>query len=243
MQITNFGGCDMYIFYKIVFGWFFHLYFRFPKVTGKENVPKEGAAIIASNHKAAIDSLILPILAPRQIFFMGKDEYFRDDTIKHKFHKWFFESVGVFPVNRSGGKASEAAINASLKVLNEGKLFGIYPEGTRSTDGKLHKLHTGIVRVALSAHVPIIPTAIVGTEQAQPLGKTFPKSTKLSVIFGEPIHFDEYYNEEITYELLHSLAYKIAMGIQKLSSQEYVDEYAKRSSKLIKGKKQRDSNE
>jgi 1-acyl-sn-glycerol-3-phosphate acyltransferase len=211
---------------KRFFGFLVSLYFRKPWIEGSKNVPDNGSAILASNHIAAIDSLILPMLVPRQIYFMGKKEYFVGRGIKGKLKKAFFESVGVFPVDRSGGNAAQAAIDACAKVLSEKKLLGIYPEGHRSEDGHLYKFHTGVARIAIEAKVDIIPVAMFGTNKAQQIGKSMPKRVRCGVKVGKPISTKEYLDKPITKELLRELTNEVAREVSNLSGQKYIDEYS-----------------
>ena len=141
-----------------------------PAVSGLNNVPREGGAIIAANHLAVIDDALIPITCPRMVHFMGKAEYFEGKGLKGKFKKWWFTSVGVFPVDRSGGSKSLGALEHAREIIEDGHLFGIHIEGTRSPDGRLYKGHTGAARLALETGCPIVPTAIIGSDKLQPIG-------------------------------------------------------------------------
>jgi 1-acyl-sn-glycerol-3-phosphate acyltransferase len=197
-----------------------------PWVRGAENVPAEGPAILASNHLAVIDSFILPLLLPRQVKFLGKSDYFTGTGIKGRLVAGFMRGVGTIPVDRSGGKASEAALNTGLRVLAEGDLFGIYPEGTRSPDGRLYRAKTGVARMALESGAPVIPVAMVGTNIAQPVGRVVPKLMPLGAIVGEPLDFSRYKGMEEDRFVLRAVADEIQYAILRLSGQEYVDMYA-----------------
>ncbi len=198
-----------------------------PSVKGVENIPKKGGAIIAANHLAVIDDALLPLTCPRMIHFMGKAEYFEGKGLKGRFKKWWFTSVGVFPVDRSGGARSESALKHARAILEKGQLFGIHVEGTRSPDGRLYKGHTGAARLALETGCPIIPVAIIGTRQLQPKGTVIPLSGKTQAIYGEPIHVERVTSdEEITRERLREITDAITHSIASMSGQEYVDEYA-----------------
>ena len=140
------------------------------KVTGLENVPTEGGAILASNHLAVADSFFMPLHVPRRVTFPAKQEYFTEPGFKGRLKKWFFTGAGQFPIDRSGGAAAQAAIDTAVRLLREGRLLGIYPEGTRSPDGRLYKGKTGVARIALEARVPVIPVAMIGTDQVNPIG-------------------------------------------------------------------------
>ena len=142
-----------------------------PKIEGAENIPDLGAAIIASNHLSYADWIFMPLAVRRRITFVAKSDYFTGAGIKGRFQRGFFKGTGQVPIDRSGGSASEGAIRAGMKVLERGELFGIYPEGTRSHDGRLYKGRTGVARLALEAKVPVIPVGVIGTDVVAPPGK------------------------------------------------------------------------
>ncbi|GAB3973621.1 lysophospholipid acyltransferase family protein [Actinoallomurus acanthiterrae] len=188
-----------------------------PKVTG--TVPA-GAAILASNHLSFCDSLFLPLMAPRKVVFIGKEEYFVGTGLKGRLIAAFFRGVGTIPVDRSGGSEAADALDTALRVLKEGRLFGIYPEGTRSPDGRLYRGKTGVARLALASGAPVVPCALIGTDQVQPMGHKMPKKImRVEVRFGEPIRFPEDADPRAATD-------EIVAAIQKLSGQEYVDVYA-----------------
>jgi len=197
-----------------------------PWVVGARNVPRSGAAIVASNHLAVIDSFILPLLIKRRVTFLGKSDYFTGKGLKGKIVAWFMTGIGVIPVDRSGGAASEAALRTGLRVLREGSLFGIYPEGTRSPDGRLYKAKTGVARMALESGAPVIPVAMVDTDVAQPVGRTVPAFMPLGAVIGEPLDFSRYKGMETDKFVLRAVADEIEYAILSLSGQEYVDAYA-----------------
>lgn len=197
-----------------------------PEVEGIENIPAQGPAIIASNHLAVIDDGLLPIVSPRMIHFMAKDEYFTGTGIKGRFKKWWFTSVGVFPVDRSGGSKSLGALETARKVLEDGNIFGIHPEGTRSPDGRLYRGHTGAARLAIETGTPIIPAALIGTRQLQRPGQTIPDRGKTKVIFGKPIYVQRETVNQITRQEIRDLTDQMMKEIKNLSGQEYVDIYA-----------------
>jgi 1-acyl-sn-glycerol-3-phosphate acyltransferase len=210
---------------RVLLGPLLHLIFR-PWVRGIENVPTEGGAILASNHLAVIDSFVLPLVLDREIVFIGKEEYFTGTGIKGRLQAGFFKGVGTIPVDRSGGKASEAALRTGLKRLEDGGLFGIYPEGTRSPDGRLYRGKTGVARLALESGVPVIPIAMVGTDVAQPIGRVIPKPIRIGVVVGEPLDFSRYKGMENDRFILRAVADEIMYALMSLSGQEYVDLYA-----------------
>ena len=211
---------------KIILTPFAWLYFR-PWSRNNKVVPRDGAAILASNHLAVMDSVVLPLILPRQVKFIAKSDYFTGRGFKGWLTRNFMKMVGAFPVDRRGGKASQRALESSLRVLEEGNLFGIYPEGTRSPDGKLYKGRTGVARIAIESGAPVIPVVMVGTRQAQKPGAPFPKPARCGAIFGEPLYFGHYKNSEVTHEILRQVTDEIMEAIAALSEQEYVsDTYA-----------------
>jgi 1-acyl-sn-glycerol-3-phosphate acyltransferase len=196
------------------FGWRVH-------VDGLENVPVEGPAILCPNHTSVIDSFMMPLVLPRRITFVGKAEYM--DDWKTKF---IFPAMGMIPIDRSGGNSAERALNAAARVLERGELFGIYPEGTRSRDGVLHKGHTGPARLALRTGAPIIPVGMRGTREIQPPDAKFPKPFKVCRIgFGTPVSPDRYCDRD-DHLALRQMIDEVMFSIRELSGQEYTDTYA-----------------
>lgn len=196
-----------------------------PWIQGQENIPETGSAILASNHLAVIDSVFLPLMIQRQVVFMGKADYFNGKGIKGKIIAKFMRAVGTIPVDRSGGKA-DAAINTGLARLQEGELFGIYPEGTRSPDGRIYRGKVGVALLALKSGAPVIPVAMINTGVAQPIGKKIPKPVSIGVKIGKPLDFSKYKGLENDRFVLRAIADEIIEEIRKLSGQEYVDLYA-----------------
>ena len=201
------------------------LLFR-PWVEGAEHIPADGAAILASNHLSFSDSIFLPLVVPRRVTFLAKSDYFTGRGAKGKLKASFFKGVGQLPVDRSGGKASEAALSTGLRVLREGKLLGIYPEGTRSPDGRLYRGKTGVARMAIEAGVPVIPVAMIGTDIIQPTGKVLPKIMRVGIKIGKPLDFSRYAGMEGDRFVLRSITDEIMYELMLLSGQEYVDQYA-----------------
>jgi 1-acyl-sn-glycerol-3-phosphate acyltransferase len=201
---------------------FLVLLFR-PKVKGLRNVPGSGPVIVASNHLSFSDSIFMPLVVPRKVTFLAKSEYFTSPGPKGLLKKITFIALGQVPVDRSGGRRSEAAIITGLKVLAEGKCLGLYPEGTRSPDGRLYKGRTGIARLAIESGAPVIPVAMFNTEKIQPTGKVVPKVMRVEMIFGEPMYFDGDSSDQL---YLREVTDKIMSRIQELSGQEYVNLYA-----------------
>lgn len=210
---------------RVLVGPWLRLMFR-PWVRGLENIPGDGPAIVASNHLAVIDSFILPLVMDREIVFIGKSEYFTGTGLKGRVTAGFMRGVGTIPVDRSGGKASEAALRTGLKRLSDGGLFGIYPEGTRSPDGRLYRGKTGVARLALESGAPVVPVAMVGTDKAQPIGTRIPKPLRIGIVIGEPLDFSRYAGMESDRFILRSVTDEIMYSLMSLSGQEYVDIYA-----------------
>jgi 1-acyl-sn-glycerol-3-phosphate acyltransferase len=160
-----------------------------PTVEGLDNVPRTGGLIIASNHLSFVDSVVIPIVAPRKVAFLAKDEYFNGNGIKGALTKAWFTGIGMVPVDRDDTKAAMASLDVALEVLGRGEAFGIYPEGTRSRDGLLYRGRTGVAQLALTAGVPVVPVGLQGTQDIQPVGHRFPRLAKVTVRFGKPIDF------------------------------------------------------
>lgn len=186
-------------------------------------MPASGPLIVASNHLSFSDSIFMPLVVPRKVTFLAKSEYFTSPGPKGLIKKLTFIALGQVPVDRSGGRRSEAALITGLKVLAEGKCLGIYPEGTRSPDGRLYKGRTGIARLAIESGAPIIPVAMFNTEKIQPTGTVMPKVMRVEMIFGEPMYFD---GDSTDLQYLREVTDVIMAKIQELSGQEYVDSYA-----------------
>jgi 1-acyl-sn-glycerol-3-phosphate acyltransferase len=197
-----------------------------PTVTGAENVPADGAVIIASNHRAALDTAVIAIAAGRPVKFLGKAEYFEGRGLKGRFIAKFLDALGYIPVERGNARAGLAALGAAHRVLGAGGAFGIYPEGTRSTDGRLHRGHTGVAALALDTKAPVVPVAVTGTEGLQPKGKRIPRLVRISVRFGKPLDFSGWPDSSLMSR--RSATDKIMYAILELSGQEYVDTYHRR---------------
>ncbi|MBM9505479.1 lysophospholipid acyltransferase family protein [Actinacidiphila acididurans] len=213
---------------KIVIGSPLRAAFR-PWVEGLDNIPAEGPAILASNHLSFSDSFFLPAVLDRKVTFIAKAEYFTSPGVKGKLTAAFFKGVGQLPVDRSGVRgAGEAAIRSGLAVLERGELFGIYPEGTRSPDGRLYRGKPGgLARVALASGAPVIPVAMIDTEKVQPVGKVIPKFTvRPGIRIGKPLDFSRYRGMEGDRFILRSITDEVMYELMKLSGQEYVDIYA-----------------
>jgi 1-acyl-sn-glycerol-3-phosphate acyltransferase len=206
---------------------FLMILFR-PKVKGLRNVPASGPLIIASNHLSFSDSIFMPLVVPRKVTFLAKSEYFTSPGPKGLLKKLTFIALGQVPVDRSGGRRSEAALITGLQVLSEGKCLGIYPEGTRSPDGRLYKGRTGIARLAIESGAPVIPVAMFNTEKIQPTGQVIPNIQRVGMTFGEPMYFE---GDSTDLAYLRVVTDQVMNRIQELSGQEYVEEYAVKAKK------------
>jgi 1-acyl-sn-glycerol-3-phosphate acyltransferase len=216
-----------WILKKIVLGPILKLLFR-PWVEGLENIPEEGGAILASNHLSFSDSIFLPLVVPRRVTFLAKSDYFTGRGVKGRLTAGFFRGAGQLPVDRSGGKASEAALATGLKVLGEKHLLGIYPEGTRSPDGRLYRGKTGVARMALDAEVPVLPLAMIDTDKIQPIGKKVPRIMRVGIRIGKPLDFARYDGMQSDRFVLRSITDEIMYELMELSGREYVDVYAQK---------------
>ena len=192
-----------------------------PWTEGTEHIPAQGPAILASNHLSFLDHFFLPSYVERPIFFLGKSDYFSG------WQRYFFENVGVMPVDRTGGDAAEASLAKGLEILRQGRLLGIYPEGTRSPDGRLYRGKTGPVRLALRSGAPIIPVAMIGVFEILPPGAKFPRlGGRVGLRVGRPLDFSRYAGREDDRFVLRSATDELMYELMLLSGQEYVDEYA-----------------
>lgn len=209
----------------LIVGPLVRLLFR-PWAEGQEHIPATGPAIFASNHLSFSDSIFLPLVVPRKMTFLAKSDYFTGTGVKGRATAAFFRGVGQLPVDRSGGKAGEAAVRSGLRVLRRGDLLGIYPEGTRSPDGRLYRGRTGVARLALEAGVPVLPVAMIGTDKAQPTGKKIPRLMRVGVRIGRPLDFSRYEGMEDDRFVLRAITDEIMYELMCLSGQEYVDMYA-----------------
>jgi 1-acyl-sn-glycerol-3-phosphate acyltransferase len=231
------GVTMFYWVVKAVLAPILRLLFR-PWAEGTEYVPRTGPAILASNHLSFSDHFFAPLPLPRKVVFLAKSEYFTGRGIKGLFSKAFFSGVGQIPVDRAGGEASERALATGLRVLASGQLLGIYPEGTRTPDGRLFRGKTGVARLALEARVPVIPCAMIGGFEFQPPGKITPQlRIRPGARFGKPLDFSRYYGMETDRIVLRAVTDEIIYEIMKLSGQEYVDEYAARHKAIQQAEK------
>jgi 1-acyl-sn-glycerol-3-phosphate acyltransferase len=209
----------------IVIGPLLKAIFR-PWIVGRRNVPAEGAAILASNHLSFIDSVFLPLMIDRPMSFLAKSDYFTGKGLKGWATRMFMKGTGQIPIDRTGGKASEASLNTGLQVLGRGDLLGIYPEGTRSPDGRLYRGRTGLARMALEAHVPVIPVVMVDTDTVMPIGRRIPRVGRVGMVIGEPLDFSRFAGMEGVRYILRSVTDEIMVALQRLGEQTYDDVYA-----------------
>ena len=215
----------------ILIGPWLRLLFR-PQVEGLEHLPADGAAILASNHLSFSDSVFLPLVCKRRITFLAKSDYFTTPGFKGLLTRLFMSAAGQVAVDRSGGRASEAALRTGLRVLGTGELLGIYPEGTRSPDGRLYRGKTGVARMALEAGVPVIPCAMINTHLIQPPGRVRPTIMRVKISIGAPLDFSRYEGMSGDRFVLRSMTDEIMYELMALSGQEYVDMYAQKAKAL-----------
>ena len=197
-----------------------------PKVEGLHHVPSSGPAILASNHLAVADSFYLPLAVRRRITFLAKAEYFTGTGIKGWINRWFYSVSGQVPIDRANADAAQAALNTAERLLGQGKLLGMYPEGTRSPDGRLYKGKTGLARLALQTGVPVIPVAMIGTDVVNPPGKKMLRFGRVTVRFGEPMDFSRFEGLAGNHFIERAVIDEVIYELMGLSGQEYVDIYA-----------------
>ena len=195
------------------------------RVEGREHLPTHGPVILASNHRSFLDSIFIPLIVRRRVTFVAKAEYFDDPKTA-----WFFRAVGQIPIRREGGSASEGALAAATDVLESGGVFGIYPEGTRTRDGLLHKGKTGVARLALATGAPIVPVGLIGTDECQPTNAKLPRLfRKVTIRFGPPLSMGHYQNRGDDRLVLRQITDELMFEIGELSGYEYRDTYAGKS--------------
>jgi 1-acyl-sn-glycerol-3-phosphate acyltransferase len=210
-----------YILARFVIRPLFWALFR-PHVTGREHVPQTGPVIFASNHLSFIDSIAIPTVAPRKVHYLAKAEYFTGTGITGWFSRTMFGALGALPVERETHRAAQEALDTALAVLKDGEGFGIYPEGTRSRDGKLARGKTGVAWLALTAGCPVVPVAVKGTDKVQPVGARWPRLARISVTFGEPLIFPEFAGQAGKGKPRREVTDRIMREIHALSGQEKV---------------------
>ncbi|MFT7837319.1 lysophospholipid acyltransferase family protein [Saccharothrix sp. BKS2] len=196
-----------------------------PSVEGLENLPATGPVILAPNHLSFIDSVVIPVVVPRRVSFLAKAEYFDGKGVKGALSRYFFGSLGHVPVRRGAGRAARASLDTARAVLDAGGAFAIYPEGTRSLDGRLHRGRTGVARLALESGAPVVPVGLVGTDEVQPVDARLPRVRPVTIRFGEPLRFERYAGLQDSLPVLRAVTDEIVYRILELSGQEYVDRY------------------
>ncbi len=199
-----------------------------PRIEGLEHVPMSGPVLIASNHLSFIDSVVIPVVAPRKVVFMAKSEYFTGSGIKGRLSKAWFEGLGMVPVDRTDTRAAMNSLDIALGVLDRGDAFGIYPEGTRSRDGRLYRGRTGVAQLALTAGVPVVPVGLIGTTEIQPVDARLPRLAKVTVRFGRPLDFTGRYDDLPPGRARREVTDEIMDAIQALTGQERVAAYNER---------------
>jgi 1-acyl-sn-glycerol-3-phosphate acyltransferase len=197
-----------------------------PKVQGLEYVPDSGPVILASNHLAVADSFYLPLVVRRRITFLAKAEYFTGTGIKGKLTKFFYSSTGQVPIDRTDADSAQAALQTAQRILSQGKLLGMYPEGTRSPDGRLYKGKTGLARIALESGIPVIPVAMIGTDVVNPPGDKMWHFGRVQVRFGKPMDFSRFEGLAGNRFIERAVIDEVMYELMRLSGQEYVDLYA-----------------
>ncbi|CAN3129672.1 lysophospholipid acyltransferase family protein [Mycobacterium sp. smrl_JER01] len=197
-----------------------------PKIEGLEHVPQSGAVILASNHLAVADSFYLPLVVSRRITFLAKAEYFTGTGIKGWFTRWFYTVAGQVPIDRTDADSAQAALTTAERILDQGKLLGMYPEGTRSPDGRLYKGKTGLARLALQTQVPVIPVAMIGTDVVNPPGSKMWRFGRVQVKFGAPMDFSRFEGLAGNRFIERAVIDEVMYELMRLSGQEYVDLYA-----------------
>ncbi|MDH6133487.1 1-acyl-sn-glycerol-3-phosphate acyltransferase [Kitasatospora sp. MAA4] len=196
-----------------------------PVIEGLENVPRKGGVILASNHLSFIDSVVIPLTAPRPVRFLAKAEYWQGEGLRGRLSRAFFDAINAIPVERGTIHLAQAALDAALEVLEAGEAFGIYPEGTRSRDGRLYRGKTGVAWLAMTAGVPVVPVALEGTENLQPVGTRIPRVRRVTVRFGEPLDFSEYHGQQRSAKARREVTDEVMRAVHALSGQELAEVY------------------
>jgi 1-acyl-sn-glycerol-3-phosphate acyltransferase len=199
-----------------------------PTVEGLHNLPRSGPVIVASNHLSFADSMVIPIVAPRPVVFMAKEDYFTGTGLKGAVIRAWFSGIGMVPVDRDDTKAALASLDVALEVLSHGEAFGIYPEGTRSRDGRLYRGRTGVAYLALTSGAPVVPVGLTGTEHIQPVGSRLPRLADVTVRFGEPLSFTGVYDGVPAGRARREVTDLVMNAIQKLSGQQFAGVYNER---------------
>ena len=203
-----------------------------PVVEGLDNVPRTGPVIVASTHLSFADSLVIPIVAPRKVVFLAKADYFTGTGLKGAASRAWFGGLGMIPVDRDDTKAAIASLDTALEVLGRGEAFGIYPEGTRSRDGRLYRGRTGVGHLALTSGAPVVPVGLQGTQDLQPVGSRLPRLAKVTIRFGEPLHFSGRFDGVPAGRARREITDEVMTAIQRLSGQEEAGVYNERPTEV-----------
>lgn len=195
-----------------------------PVIEGRENIPRTGPVLLASNHLSFVDSVIIPLLAPRRVVFLAKSDYFTGHGLRGTLMRWLFTAVGAVPIERGTAGAARVALDAALEILQDGLAFGIYPEGTRSRDGRLYRGRTGVAWLALTAGCPVVPVGLRGTQDIQPVGSRLPRIRKISIRFGKPLDFSHLQSSKPG-PARREATDMVMTAIRELSCQEVVSHY------------------
>ena len=218
----------VYRIVRFVLATVFRLVYR-PTVTGLENIPRTGPLILASNHLSFVDSMVIPMVAPRRVAFLAKQDYFTGTGIRGTLSRWWFAGFGMIPVDRDDHRSAQASLDLALEVLRHGGAFGIYPEGTRSRDGRLYRGRTGVAWLALQADALVVPVALEGTERLQPVGSRLPRRAQVTVRFGEPLDFRGRYDGVPAGRARREVTDAVMTEIHAMSGQELAGVYNERA--------------
>jgi 1-acyl-sn-glycerol-3-phosphate acyltransferase len=209
---------------KVVLATLFRVIYR-PTVEGTEHIPRSGPLVLASNHLSFVDSMVIPMVVPRRVAFLAKSDYFTGTGVKGTLCRWWFNGFGMIPVDRDDSRSAQASLDLALGVLERGEAFGIYPEGTRSRDGRLYRGRTGVAWLALQAGAPVVPVALRGTEQLQPVGFRLPRRAEVVVSFGPALDFSERFDGVPAGRARREATDEIMAAIHALSGQELAGGY------------------
>lgn len=200
-----------------------------PRIEGLHHVPRSGPVILASNHLSFIDSVVIPVTAPRKVVFLAKSDYFTGTGLRGSAQRAWFEGLGMLPVDRDDPRAALASLDVALEVLGRGEAFGLYPEGTRSRDGRLYRGRTGVAHLALTAGAPVVPVGLVGTDRLQPVGSSWPRLARVTVRFGEPIVAGDRFAGMSSGRARRELTDEVMRAVAALSGQQEARAYNERT--------------
>ncbi len=200
-----------------------------PRIEGIHHVPRSGPVILASNHLSFIDSVVIPVTAPRKVVFLAKSDYFTGTGLRGSAQRAWFEGLGMLPVDRDDPRAALASLDVALEVLGRGEAFGLYPEGTRSRDGRLYRGRTGVAHLALTAGAPVVPVGLVGTDRLQPVGSSWPRLARVTVRFGEPIVAGDRFAGMSSGRARRELTDEVMRAVAALSGQQEAGAYNERT--------------